>query len=81
MSRDAPQLATLIQDSYKLYPSDFVFTPQKTYPRLDKKASQASLDTRLSVLFWHTGKNVLVNSLRSSYVSYMVHQGMVKGKY
>ena len=47
---------------------------------MDKKASQSSLDSRLSVLFWHTGKNVSVNSLRSSYVSYMVHQGMVKGK-
>jgi hypothetical protein len=80
LSRDAPQLAALIQDSYKLYPREFVFTPKNTYPKLDKKASQSSLDTRLSVLFWHTGKNVSVNSLRSSYVSYMVHQGMVKGK-
>ena len=77
LSRDAPQLAALIQDSYKLYPREFVFTPKNTYPKLDKKASQSSLDTRLSVLFWHTGKNVSVNSLRSSYVSYMVHQGMV----
>ena len=31
-------------------------------------------------LFAFTGKRVSVNSLRSSYVSYMVHQAMVKGK-
>ncbi len=42
LSRDAPQLAALIQDSYKLYPREFVFTPKNTYPKLDKKASQSS---------------------------------------
>ena len=57
-----------------------VFTPRKTFPNLDKKASEASLDGRLRDLFSHTDKNVSVNSLRSSYVSYMVHQGMLKGK-
>ena len=80
LTKDAPKLATLIEDSYKLYPREFVFTPKNTYPKLDKKASQKSLDTRLSELFSHTGKNVSVNSLRSSYVSYMVHQGMIRGK-
>ena len=80
LTKDAPKLATLIENSYKLYPRKFVFTPKNTYPKLDKKASQKSLDTRLSGLFSHTGKNVSVNSLRSSYVSYMVHQGMLKGK-
>ena len=47
---------------------------------MNKKASQASLDARLNALFAFTGKRVSVNSLRSSYVSYMVHQAMVKGK-
>ena len=80
LTKDAPKLATLIENSYKLYHREFVFTPKNTYPKLDKKASQKSLDTRLSKLFSHTGKNVSVNSLRSSYVSHMVHQGMIKGK-
>jgi hypothetical protein len=80
LTKDAPKLATLIEDSYKLYPREFVFTPKNTYPKLNKKASQKSLDTRLSELFSHTGKNVSVNSLRSSYVSHMVHQGMIRGK-
>jgi hypothetical protein len=35
--KDAPKLATLIEDSYKLYPREFVFTPKNTYPKLDKK--------------------------------------------
>ena len=47
---------------------------------MNKKASQASLDARLNALFAFTGKRVSVNSLRSSYVCYMVHQAMVKGK-
>ncbi len=53
--------------------SEFVFTTEKTSPNLDKKASEASLDTRLKDLFSHTDKNVSVNFSRSSYVSYMVH--------
>ena len=65
LSRDAPHLATLIQDSYQLYPREFVFTPKTIYPKLDKKARQASLYPQLSVLLWHTGKNVSVDSLQS----------------
>jgi hypothetical protein len=80
LTKDAPKLARIIENSYKLYPREFVFTPRKTFPNLSKKASEASLDTRLKDLFSHTDKNVSVNSLRSSYVSYMVHQGMLKGK-
>jgi hypothetical protein len=80
LTKDAPKLATLIENSYKLYPREFVFTPKNTYPKVDKMASQKSLDTRLSELFSHTGKNVSVNSLRSSYVSHMVHRGMIRGK-
>lgn len=80
LTKDAPKLTKIIKDSYELYPREYVFTPKNTYPRLDKKASQASLDSRLSALFIDTDKNVSVNSLRSSYVSYMVHQGMIRGK-
>ena len=80
LTKDAPELANIIRDSYSLYPREYVFTPKNTYPNLNKKASQASLDARLKALFAFTGKNVSVNSLRSSYVSYMVHQAMLKGK-
>ena len=80
ITKDAPALANIIRDSYTLYPREYVFTPKNTYPNLNKKASQASLDARLKALFIFTGKSVSVNSLRSSYVSYMVHQAMLKGK-
>ena len=80
ISKDAPELANIIKDSYNLYPREYVFTPKNTYPNFNKKASQASLDARLKALFAFTGKSVSINSLRSSYVSYMVHQAMVKGK-
>jgi hypothetical protein len=80
ITKDAPELANIIKDSYNLYPREYVFTPKNIYPNLNKKASQASLDARLNALFAFTGKRVSVNSLRSSYVSYMVHQAMVKGK-
>jgi hypothetical protein len=80
LTKDSPKLTKIIKDSYDLYPREYVFTPKDTYPRLNKKVSQASLDSRLLALFIDTGKNVSVNSLRSSYVSYMVHQGMIRGK-
>jgi hypothetical protein len=80
ITKDAPELANIMKDSYNLYPREYVFTPENIYPNLNKKASQASLDARLNALFAFTGKRVSVNSLRSSYVSYMVHQAMVKGK-
>lgn len=80
LTKEAPELANIIKDSYSLYPREYVFTPKNTYPNFNKKASQASLDARLRALFFLTGKNVSVNSLRSSYVSYMVHQAMLKGK-
>jgi hypothetical protein len=67
--------------SYELCPREFAFIPKKTFPTLDKKkASETSLDTRLKDLFSHTDKNVSVNSLRSSYISYMVHHGMLKDR-
>ncbi len=56
LTKDATKLATLIEDSHELYHRDFVFTPKNTYPKVDKKAIQKSLDTRLSELFSHTGK-------------------------
>ncbi len=59
---------------------NFIFTPKNTYPKVDKMTSQKSLDTRLGEFFSHTGKNDSVNSLRSSYVSHMVHHGMIRGK-
>jgi len=80
--RSFPELWSgfFIQISYNLYPREYVFTPKNIYPNLNKKASQASLDARLNALFAFTGKRVSVNSLRSSYVSYMVHQAMLKGR-
>ena len=80
LTKDAPELAKIITDSYTLYPREYVFTAKNKYPDLTKKASENSLDGRLRSLFHFTGKSVSVNSLRSSYVSYMVQQGYMRGK-
>ena len=47
LTKDAPELAKIITDSYTLYPREYVFTPKNKYPDLSKKASQNSLDGRL----------------------------------
>ena len=52
ITKDTPELANIFTDSNSLYPRDYVFTPKNTYPNLNKKASQASLDARLRELFY-----------------------------
>jgi len=80
LSNDAPELAKLLKQSYELYPREFVFTPFKTFPNVSKQASVSSIETRLNNLFAFTGKSVSVNSLRSSYVSYMNMEAIRKGR-
>jgi hypothetical protein len=46
LTKDATKLTKIIKDNYDLYPREYVFTPKNTYPRLDKTASPASLDSR-----------------------------------
>ncbi len=37
LTKDAQKLAILIEDSYILYPREFVFTPKNSYPKVDKR--------------------------------------------
>ena len=37
ITKDAPELAKIIKDSYNLYPREYVFTPKNIYPKLNKK--------------------------------------------
>ena len=79
LSKDAPDIANVIKDNYSLYNRWYIFTPKNTYPNFNKRAGQASLHAWSRALFTFTGKRVSVHALRSSYVSYMVHQAMLKG--
>lgn len=81
ISQDSPDLARIIYDSYKYYPREFVFTIKNKYPSVDKQASESSLDVRLSNIFkqFLPNKNISVNSLRSSYVSYKNNEAVKKG--
>ena len=66
ITNDAPHLAEIIQTSYKLFPRQFVFTNYDS----EEKAKVQNLSRRLIKMFDFTGKNVGVNSLRSSYATY-----------
>jgi hypothetical protein len=81
LSQDSPELAKLLEESYYYYPREFVFTIKNKYPVMDKQASEGSLDVRLSNIFkqFLPNKNISVNSLRSSYVSYMNSEAVKKG--
>lgn len=67
LSIEAPHLADIISTSFKLYPRQFVFT---NYDNIDEKAQVQNLSKRMVKIFTFTGKNVGVNSLRSSYATY-----------
>lgn len=80
ITKDVPVLAKILRESYELYPRDFVFTKYNKYPDVSHQASVATLDYRLTKIFSFTGKSVSVNSLRSSYVSYMNSEAIKNGK-
>ena len=69
-----------MRESYELYPRDFVFTHYNKYPDVSTQASVGALDERLSKLFKFTGKSISVNSLRSSYVSFLNSEAIANGK-
>jgi hypothetical protein len=67
ITNEAPHLADIIRTSYNLFPRQFVFT---NYDNTEEKAKVQNLSRRLVKMFDFTGKNVGVNSLRSSYATY-----------
>lgn len=80
LTNDAPELAKILKESYELYPRTYLFTPFKKYPDVSTQAAVSTVETRLTSLFLFTGKSVSVNSLRSSYVSYMNSEAIKNGK-
>ena len=80
LSEDAPILAHILQQSWLIYPRQFVFTPYRKYPDMTKQASEKSVSDRITKIFLYTGKAVSVNALRSSYVTYMNTEAIKKGK-
>lgn len=80
LTEQSANLANLLKESYELYPREPVFSIKNKYPII-QKASEASLDTRLSNLFKldYPDLNISVNSFRSSYVSYRNFQAVSKG--
>jgi hypothetical protein len=80
LTNDAPELASILRESYELYPRDFLFTHYNKYPDVSRQSSVASLSDRLNTIFSYTGKNVGVNALRSSYVSFMNSEAIKNGK-
>lgn len=73
LTQEAPHLAELLKQSYKLYPRKYLFT---NYDNINEKAKVQNLSRRLTKIFKITGKNVGVNSLRSSYASYLDEKRM-----
>lgn len=80
LSDESPELARILKQSYDLYPRTAVFTQLKKYPDVSKQASVSSLDDRLIKAFVSTGKKVSVNSLRSSYASYLNSEAIKNGR-
>ena len=80
LTEDAPELAKILRDSFKLYPRQFVFTHLKKYPDVSNQATPQSLDDRIKKIFSFTGKMVSVNTFRSSYVSYVNREAMKSGR-
>ena len=80
LTKEAPKLASILRESYDLYPRQYLFTPKRKYPDVSKKASTASLDDRLYLLFREYDVRIGTNSLRSSYVSNFYSTATAKGK-
>lgn len=80
LAKDAPELATILRESFELYPREFLFTHYKKYPDVSHQASPATMSDRLSAIFSYTGKKVGINALRSSYVSFQNSEAIRDGK-
>lgn len=76
----SPHLASIIRESYKLYPRKYLFTKKNNFPYMDKKTSKRALDERMVNIFYRNGINqqITINSLRSSYVKYMYQQNLTQ---
>lgn len=62
------ELNDIIINSYNLYPRKYLFTD---YNDINKKMSVQGLTKRLSNIFSFTGKKIGVNSIRSSFLTYL----------
>lgn len=63
------ELASILKQSYKLYPRTYLFTDYRKYPKYDNKLKEASVANRLRKIFIKYSVNVGPSILRSSYIS------------
>ena len=63
------ELASILKQSYKLYPRKYLFTDSRKYPNYDKKLTEATVANRLRKMFIKYGVNIGPSILRASYVS------------
>ena len=63
------ELASILKQSYKLYPRTYLFTDYRKYPNYDKKLTEAAVANRLRKIFIKYGVNVGASILRASYAT------------
>ena len=71
VSKESKLLNDMLLQSYVEYPRENVFITKRQYPAM-KPINPNSLSVRLKEIFMKYGKNVGINSIRSSYVSYQL---------
>ena len=71
ISKESKLLNDILLQSYEEYPRENVFLIKKEYPTT-KPINPNGLSIRLKVIFKKYDKNVGINSIRSSYVSYQL---------
>jgi hypothetical protein len=72
IEEDLKELNDIIINSYNLYPRKYLFTD---YNNINKKMSIQGLSRRLTNMFSFTGKKIGVNSIRSSFLTYLNKTG------
>ena len=73
VSKESKLLNDILLQSYDEYPRENVFLIKKQYPT-KKPINPNGLSIRLKVIFKKYGKNVGINSIRSSYISHQLQK-------
>ena len=66
--------------NYTPLPREYLFTPYNKYPDVSQQAKIETLTSRIANIFSFTGKNVSVNTFRSSYISWVNSEAIKRGK-
>ena len=71
LQKESKLLNEILLNSYEEYPRENVFITKKQYPTMNP-IKPNGLSIRLKVIFKKYGKNVGINSIRSSYISHQL---------